>query len=135
MDAPWRPQGGPGAKFKVSNGYDATTPVWVAAKNGRVEMVRVLHELGADIEAPNGDGKTPVGIAAQKGLVEMVKVLHELGANVETPQNEDGDTPLSLAEKKGRQDVVDLLEAIKEVSPVGRPFIHSRALARLLTSR
>ena len=45
-------------------------------------MIRVLAELGADVNTPIDDGATPVFIAAQNGHVDAIRVLKELGANV-----------------------------------------------------
>ena len=69
-----------------------------------MEVVRVLHELGANVETPANDGCTPAFVAAQEGHAEVVRVLHELGASVETPTN-DGDTPVFMAAQEGHVEV------------------------------
>ena len=78
------------------------------SRKGHVEVVRLLAELGANVETPDNDGATPAYIAAQKGHVEVVRVLAELGANVETPAN-NGATPAFIAAQHGHVDVVRLL--------------------------
>ena len=58
-----------------------TTPLHLAAKNGHLEVVRLLIEAGVDInKARTNDGATPLHIATQKGHVEVVSLLSEAGA-------------------------------------------------------
>ena len=62
----------------------------------RVEVLKVLHELGANMNTPDNEGKTPVWAAAEGGCVEVVKALGELGADI-VSTDEDGKTPLEVA--------------------------------------
>ena len=55
------------------------TPLHYAAHHGHVDAVRVLEELGAFLEACDGDGAKPLHWAANQGRVEVVKTLIELG--------------------------------------------------------
>ena len=48
------------------------TPAFIAAANGQVEALRVLHELGADMDQPTKDGASPAFIAAQEGKTEAL---------------------------------------------------------------
>jgi hypothetical protein len=43
---------------------DAATPVYAAAQNDHLAMVRPLASLGANVNAPMKDGGTPVYVAA-----------------------------------------------------------------------
>ena len=76
-----------------------------AAQNGHVEAIRLLCELGADVNTPTNKGVTPVHAAAQQGHIDVVAVnghveairaLCKLGADFSTP-NKDGITPVSMA--------------------------------------
>ena len=49
--------------------------------------MKVLHQLGADINAKNNDGWTAVMWAARNGHSECVKVLHQLGADINAKNN------------------------------------------------
>jgi ankyrin repeat protein len=59
--------------------------VYVAAQEGHATAIRVLAELGANVNTPDNDGWTPVLIATYNGQVDAVKVLKELGADVNVP--------------------------------------------------
>jgi ankyrin repeat protein len=58
------------------------TPVYMAAKHGHVGSIRVLYELGADVNKCTSGGASPVCIAAEEGHAECIRVLHDLGAAV-----------------------------------------------------
>jgi ankyrin repeat protein len=46
----------------------------------RVEVVRVLLEHGANVDAEDSEGRTPFQIASAKGYDEIMKLLSEHGA-------------------------------------------------------
>lgn len=56
------------------------TPLMVAAKAGHVKVVKVLLELGANINAQDRFGITPVMLAAANGHKEVVSLLLKAGA-------------------------------------------------------
>eukprot|EP00803_Ostreobium_quekettii_P007107 evm.model.scf_767.1 EVM.evm.TU.scf_767.1 scf_767:25225-28318(+) len=58
------------------------TPLFVAAQNGEVEVVRCLLQGGATVDRPNKDGATALYIAAQNKHVEVVEALIEAKADV-----------------------------------------------------
>ena len=45
-------------------------------------MVKVLHKLGANLDAVDEKGRTALIIATLKGDVELVKVLHDAKADL-----------------------------------------------------
>jgi ankyrin repeat protein len=49
---------------------------------GNVDVLRVLTELGADLNRANHEGFTPAHIAAQTGSVDVLRVLRKLGADL-----------------------------------------------------
>jgi ankyrin repeat protein len=76
-----------------------------------VDVVRVLVEAGADVEAQTPLGSRPLHAAAQDGHVEVVRTLLEVGADVEA-QFADGARLLHRAAQFGHVEVVrTLLEA------------------------
>lgn len=58
-------------------------PLYFACLNGRLQVVKVLLEHGADIqERNNQDGSTPLHIACNEGHLDIVESLLEHGADV-----------------------------------------------------
>jgi ankyrin repeat protein len=85
------------------------TPLMVAAGTGyvqgqsiggereRLEAVRLLVELGADIEAASDSGETAMHGAATGGVNDVVLLLVDHGARLDV-KSKDGWTPLSIAD-------------------------------------
>ena len=83
--------------------------IFKAARTGDVETVKNLLDLGADIQAVDGDTKhTLLHRAANSGKVEVVKLLLDRGAPVDALDH-FGDTPLITAAGAGRLAIVKLL--------------------------
>ena len=87
------------------------TPAWIAAAYGRTDVVRVLAELGANLETPGSGDATPAYIASQNGHPEVVRVLAELGANLETPGIGEV-TPAAAAAGEGHAEVLRVLREL-----------------------
>jgi len=87
--------------------------VW-AAKSDRVDVLEVLLELGARIDADPYRG-TPLTWAAVNGRVASVRRLVELGADVNQrgtfggPDHGEGVTALHLAAQAGRRETAETL--------------------------
>lgn len=58
------------------------TPLHVAAKWGKSNMVGVLLEKGGNIESKTRDGLTPLHCAARSGHEQVVDMLLERGAPI-----------------------------------------------------
>lgn len=65
----------PGAN--VQKGKHLETPLHAAAQHSSTEIVNLLLEFGADINAKNTDFERPVDLAAPRSLVERLLLLHE----------------------------------------------------------
>ena len=86
------------------------TPLEWAARNGRTEVVKLLLDNRADVNARrHTGGVTPLYVAAQDGHTEVVKLLLDHKAEVNTCCNDDGATPLYIADQNGHRQVVQLL--------------------------
>ncbi|KAI0269072.1 ankyrin repeat-containing domain protein, partial [Russula aff. rugulosa BPL654] len=53
------------------------TPLHQASANGRIEIVRLLIEHGANVEAKNDEGETPLDVARVVQREEIIKLLSE----------------------------------------------------------
>ncbi|RYP64442.1 hypothetical protein DL771_008746 [Monosporascus sp. 5C6A] len=83
-------------------------PLLWAAANGRLAVLKLLVEKGAQLEARDNDNKTPLMIAAQNGHEAMAKLLVEKGAQLEA-KNNNGWTPLMFAAGQGHEAMAKLL--------------------------
>jgi ankyrin repeat protein len=81
-----------------------STPLYTAAVQGEVEIVRLLLEAGADPnkESPGETEGTPLCAAASWGRTEVVRLLLEHGADPNLPEraNEVPMTALAWARRK-----------------------------------
>ncbi|XP_008937767.1 PREDICTED: ankyrin repeat and SOCS box protein 5-like [Merops nubicus] len=65
------------AGANVQKGKHLETPLHAAAQHSSTEIVNLLLEFGADINAKNIDFERPVDLAAPSSLVERLLLLHE----------------------------------------------------------
>lgn len=61
----------------VQKGKFLETPLHAAARQSSAEIVNMLLEFGADINAKNTEFERPVDVASPRSLVERVLFLHE----------------------------------------------------------
>ena len=87
------------------------TIVFIAARSGHVNAIRVLKELGAKVDTPDHNGATPVYIAALSGHVDAIRVLADLGADVNTARK-DGAIPVVIAAFNGHADAIRVLKEL-----------------------
>ena len=88
------------AKGVDINAKDSTfgsTALSSAALFGHTEIVALLLEAGAEVNARNRDGSTPLHSAAFLGQYEAAELLLENGADINI-RNGDGGTPLDATE-------------------------------------
>ena len=103
-----------------------STPLHLASENGYVEVVKILIDNGADVNARDSMGRTPLHRASQKRkrndeeyaqlsvankeqIIETIILLIQKGADVNA-RDDDGSTPLHLAYKKGDEDIIGALK-------------------------
>jgi ankyrin repeat protein len=60
------------------------TPLTLAAREGDVELTRILLDAGADVNSVAGDGKTALAVAAFNGNYEVASLLVDRKADVNT---------------------------------------------------
>ena len=65
-----------------------------AAREGHLEVARVLLDGGADIDQVGGDGSSPLTMAALNGQFDMAMLLVERGADPDLATHTDGVSPL-----------------------------------------
>ena len=93
-----------GVKEKLRKGFDVNareekfsqTPLMFLAWENRPEVIKLLLEAGADIEAQDASGQTAVMVCAERCSEKSFRVLANAGANLDT-QDYQGDTALMYA--------------------------------------
>ncbi|KAF9811084.1 hypothetical protein SFRURICE_012483 [Spodoptera frugiperda] len=66
------------------------TPLWCAAVAGRLEVLRVLADAGADVDAGSDSGSTPVRSACFMTHLDVVRFLVSRGADIHRPNHNGG---------------------------------------------
>jgi uncharacterized protein len=84
------------------------TALHAAVAGKRHEIVDLLVEAGADVNAQDADGWTPLNLAAHEGVPETVRLLLANRADPTIPAN-NGQTPAQTAEREGKAAALEIL--------------------------
>lgn len=111
-------------KKLIARGADVNKPGWAplhyAATSGHLQIMELLLEEHAFIDAQSPNGTTPLMMAAHYGTPQAVKLLLEAGADTQM-KNELGLTAIDFANRANRKDAADLIAAaIRASQPKGR---------------
>ena len=82
--------------------------IWVAARNGNIEAVRLHLTAGADANIRDEGGWVPLHGASGSGHSEIAELLLANGAKVNVPSM-SGKTALDYASRAGHKETADLL--------------------------
>ena len=98
----------------IARNADVNKPGWTAlhyaASGGKADVVQLLLDHYAYIDAESPNGSTPLMMAAMYGTTDTVKVLLAAGADPAL-KNSQGLSALDFAKRAGRQDAVALIAA------------------------
>ena len=95
-----------GANIEVKD-YRGLTSLQIACARGHLDVVRLLLDRGANIEAAGGNtGQTSLIMASEDGILDVVKELLDRGANIEAAENRHGLNSLMMASWRGKLNVV-----------------------------
>jgi uncharacterized protein len=108
----------------IGKGADVNKPGWTplhyAATAGNVQLIKILLENYAYIDAESPNKTTPLMMAAHYGTPGAVKLLLEEGADVSL-KNDLGLTAIDFAQRANKQDSVDVISAfIRAQQPKGK---------------
>jgi ankyrin repeat protein len=111
----------------VNEDAQGETPLIVATRNDRLEVVRTLLDAGADVNHRNEGDTTAIYWAAFKGNEDMINLLLERGADANIA-GRDGSTPLNIAKLKGNTPAVflllDALGDYNQTDAEGKTLLH-----------
>ncbi|WP_371376279.1 ankyrin repeat domain-containing protein [Thalassotalea aquiviva] len=95
-----------GANINVK--HNGVPAIVIATHNRHFDVVKLLVEKGADIDASNGFGSTSLHFAVAKGLtLGDISWLLDSGANIDKVENQSGNTstPLTIAITTNRSEI------------------------------
>jgi ankyrin repeat protein len=100
------------AKLLISRQADINHPGWTplhyAATGGHVELIQILLEESAYIDAESPNGTTPLMMAARYGSAKATQLLIEEGADLQT-KNQLGLSALDFAKQGNRPDAQEII--------------------------
>jgi ankyrin repeat protein len=108
----------------IDRGADVNKPGWAplhyAATNGHLQIMALLLDENAYIDAASPNGTTPLMMAAHYGSAAAVKLLLEAGADP-TIRNQLGLTAIDFAYRVNRTEAAEMIaEAIRRSKPKGK---------------
>lgn len=86
------------------------TPLHLASRQGRLEIVSLLIKSGADVNARDRNSETPLYEAAAMNRKDVAELLISSGADINSA-DKNGITPLKLALTINNSQIVELLRA------------------------
>ncbi|KAH7379148.1 ankyrin repeat-containing domain protein [Phaeosphaeria sp. MPI-PUGE-AT-0046c] len=106
-------------------GQPLTTLLHAAVSAGHEDIVRLLLQYDADVDAAHARKKPPLHIACRRGHVEIARLLIDHGANVESISRK-GKSAHYYAEMSRNSDLIGLIEQHLDLmaSPVARVEHH-----------
>jgi ankyrin repeat protein len=102
------------SKQLIARGADVNKPGWAplhyAATKGHIELINLLLDNHAYIDASSPNGSTPLMMAAMYGTPSAVKLLLESGADP-LIKNNLGMTAIDFAQRDNRADSAEIIAA------------------------
>ena len=93
------------------------SPLGHAARQGDAELVQLLLERGARLEAESYSGTTPLWEAVAAGHEAVVRVLVAAGADPGAKSSDSGRSVVDVAEEAGAENLIALLASARARAP------------------
>lgn len=104
--------------------FDGSTPLHVACERGFIDIVQLLINSQANINAKMNDGTTAIMLACQNGHLQIVQILLSTGQCDLTMKRLDGITAIFLVVQHGHEAIFDYIlenvDNIKETIDLAR---------------
>jgi Raf kinase inhibitor-like YbhB/YbcL family protein len=111
----------------VNGAEGDVVPLLSAAGDNCVEVVQMLLDRGAKVDAKDRNGRTALIRASQAGHLEMVRLLLQHGADINI-RDESGRTAWTFAAMSGRLDIAELFKQARAQAAAQRLEVTSAAL-------
>ena len=83
-----------------------------AAKNGHVEIIKLITDNAAGYNPRDFDGKTPLHVAAENGHVTICEMIMKVNEDIfPVMDDENCTTPFDLAGSNGHTDIKKLIKS------------------------
>lgn len=102
-----------GVNLCASKDYEGRTPLHLAARSGKADMVRLLLRHGAVVDAEDNDGREPIHAAAFSADVNTLRALAVESTASVLAWDSDGRLPVHYAVRAGS------LEMLREIDRLG----------------
>ncbi|CAG0896266.1 unnamed protein product [Cyprideis torosa] len=106
------------------------TALMLAVAHGRLDMVKLLVEAGADVNIQDADGSTALMCAAEQGHLDIVKYLLKIPDCDPTLVDNDGSSALQIAMDADHKDIGVLIYATLNFSRGSSPYGSLRSARR-----
>jgi ankyrin repeat protein len=111
------------AKLLISKQADINQPGWTplhyAATGGHIELIQLLLEESAYIDAESPNGTTPLMMAARYGSAKATQLLIDEGADLQV-KNQLGLTALDFAKQGNRPDALEIISKALNLSSASK---------------
>ena len=94
--------------------HNGATPLFYAATNGHLDVVKLLLERGVCADTADAEGTTPFHVACRRGDVALAETLADHGVDIDKLAS-DGQSALEVAVAHERKSVVAWLSRIQSV--------------------
>jgi len=98
-----------GADLESRHGPFKNTPIIAASREGHDQVVELLVNKTADVNATADDGESSLFLAAQFGHTDVVSALIAGGADVNIMRRTYSDSPLFIASQNEHREIVEML--------------------------
>ena len=118
-----------GVRVNEKSDIAEETPLFIAIKQGHVEIVKLLLDAGAKVKMKDRNQRTMLSWAAENGRTAVVELLLERSDIDLNAKDLDGRTPFYWAASCGHEDMLKLLLArnnvdINSVTKEGQSALH-----------
>jgi ankyrin repeat protein len=84
----------------------------LAAQEGRVQVINVLVQFGADVNLVDNNNVTPIMAAGRYGHIAAITALAAAGGNIDSPCGDGGCPPIFVAARYGQVASIQTLASL-----------------------